>query len=468
MKAGIYTRLSEDPNGTSTATARQRLDCLELATQRGIEVIDEYEDEDLSAFQPKVRRLAFERMLGDMATGRIDTVIAWRSDRFARQSWDLERFLKVAEPAGGQFVSVTEPEFTGRTGLLILRMLIAFANHESGVKSERVARKIREQAEAGMPRIGGKRPFGYTAQYEPHPTEAPLYREAVDRVLAGERPRAVCRDWIQRGVLTVTGAEWRLSNFVRMLRAPSHAGIREHHGRLIDGTWEPLVERERWERMQALLHSPSHQGYSRTVTKHFLTGILFCQRCTRPMAGAKTRQVSGGRYNGREPVVYRCRPEHHGCGRVSINAERVEAIVKERFLHVASTATFASLVAGRSVGKGDATLTRLREDESALAQLTKDHYVERSITRPAFMAAKDALDERILVARRTLAQEASAVAAAPLGDPDALRQEWDARGVAWRRSVLEACVQRIVIDPAPAGKRGPSWWSDRVHIEWLV
>lgn len=254
MNTVIYTRLSDDKSGDSTATARQLSDCEKLAAMRDMPVVARYEDNDVSAYQRKVRRPAFEDLLAHVASGEVGAVIVWRSDRFARQPRDLERFLDIAEPSGTQLLSVTEPEFGGRTGLLILRMLVAFASHESGVKSERVSRKSREQAEAGNPRYGGSRPFGYTAQYVPHTAEAGLYREAVDRIIFGERPTDIANDWNARGITTVKGSRWTSSNLARTLRAPVHAGIRAYRGERFDGTWEPLISSDLWYALQERLN----------------------------------------------------------------------------------------------------------------------------------------------------------------------------------------------------------------------
>src|SRR5689334_8175069 len=97
MRAGIYTRLSSDPDGTSTATERQRQDCERLARDRGYTVADVYEDNDTSAFKRGVKRPAFERLLIDLTAGDIDAVLVWRTDRLARQPRDLERFIDAAE-----------------------------------------------------------------------------------------------------------------------------------------------------------------------------------------------------------------------------------------------------------------------------------------------------------------------------------------------------------------------------------
>lgn len=464
--AGIYTRLSLDRDGTSTATERQQQDCEEVASRLGLDVVRVYEDNDVSAFDRKKRRPAFEEMVLDVSMGKLDHIIVWRSDRLARQPADLERFILACEKNGSSLLSVTEPEFGGRTGLLVLRMLVNFAAHESGVKSERVARKIKADAEKGRPKIGGNRPFGYTYSFEPDPIEAPFYREAVDRVLAGETVNAVASDWIERGVPTVKGGRWTASNLYRMLRAPSQAGIRTYHGRHFDGTWEPLVPRERWERLQAVVAGNSTGPVKRTVTRHFLTGLVYCGACETRMQGTRIKQTR----SQREYRIYRCSPHHHhGCGRVSIDGDRLEKIVEARFLHAAGTGQLAALVANQQDEAGVlALMAQLREDETSLEQLMKDHYVDRTLPRPAFLSIKDSLEARIEATREQVARHASTALTAPCEDAEALEREWRARGPAWRRSVLEALVRRVVVAPAPAGKRGQTWWSDRVQIEWLV
>lgn len=55
--------MSKDPDGTQTATSRQRKDCQRLADERGWQVVATYEDADLSGYDKRVVRPDFERML---------------------------------------------------------------------------------------------------------------------------------------------------------------------------------------------------------------------------------------------------------------------------------------------------------------------------------------------------------------------------------------------------------------------
>lgn len=455
--AGIYTRLSSDPDGTSTATARQQADCRQLAELRGFADVVVYEDNDLSAYKKKVVRPAFERMLVDLKAARIDAVIVWKSDRLARQPRDLERFLDVAEDRGGALMSVTEPEFSGSSGLLILRMMVAFANHESGVKAERVTRKLRELAESGQPHTGGMRPFGYTRDHAHHPVEAPLVRELVTRLVGGESCRTISADWNARGIGTAQGARWSASNMRRLVRSPGLAGLRTYHGTLVDGTWEGIVSREQWEQVRAIAEGRTRE--KRTIRRHLLTGIAKCGHCGKGLSGTRVLRTK----RGTDTIEYRCSAET-GCGRLTIRAHKLEDEVRDRLFHVVTTPAFERLVASAVAGQTHTLglVASLREDEASLEQLAKDHYVEHAISRPEFQAARLGLEARVEETKRRLAREASPLLTLPTA-PGALRLEWERRGPVWQRSILEVVVNKITVLPV-AGNQ----YLDRVVVKWKV
>ncbi len=56
VQAGIYTRISWDPEGQRAGVERQRVDCEGLCTARGWEVTHYFEDNDRSAYSGKKRR----------------------------------------------------------------------------------------------------------------------------------------------------------------------------------------------------------------------------------------------------------------------------------------------------------------------------------------------------------------------------------------------------------------------------
>ncbi len=55
VRAGIYTRISWDPDGQRAGVERQRADCEALCADRGWEIAHYFEDNDLSAYSGKRR-----------------------------------------------------------------------------------------------------------------------------------------------------------------------------------------------------------------------------------------------------------------------------------------------------------------------------------------------------------------------------------------------------------------------------
>src|SRR4051812_10581075 len=108
MQIAIYTRLSEDRDGTQTATARQQAECERYAAGKGWTVSRVLEDVDLSAYNRRVKRPAFEQLLTLLREGELGGVVAWKMDRLARRSIDVERLLDAAETSGGVIASVVD------------------------------------------------------------------------------------------------------------------------------------------------------------------------------------------------------------------------------------------------------------------------------------------------------------------------------------------------------------------------
>lgn len=74
MRAGIYARISHDPFETTLGVQRQIEDCTKEAKRRNWEIVEIYQDNDVSATRSKVRP-EYQRMLSDVAQGHILSLI---------------------------------------------------------------------------------------------------------------------------------------------------------------------------------------------------------------------------------------------------------------------------------------------------------------------------------------------------------------------------------------------------------
>lgn len=92
--------------------------------------------------------------------------------------------------------------------------------------------------------------------------------------------------------------------------------------------------------------------------------------------------------------------------------------------------------------------TRRAEDQTSLEQLARDHYSEHLISRAEFLAARTLLQERIAASDR-LIDEATVRRTQVITRP-ALRSPDNTNiGIEGRRSLITACLDKVVISPAP-------------------
>lgn len=460
-RVGVYLRISDDRDGTQTATERQRDDCERFAASHGWQVVDTFEDVDLSAYKRDVRRPEFERMLEAVRAKAVDGVLAWKVDRITRRQRDLVRLDEACEDAGGFIATVVEGIDTRQpTGRFVSELLVAQARMESENQSIRIRRQQAEQARRGRPSTGGTRAFGYTRDRSRIvPEEAELIREAAARVLAGESIRGLCFDLERRGVRTPAGNAWAQHTLRRMLMSATLSGQREHGGTMVAGTWPAILTPVETAQLRALLTDPARRKANGSPSRYLLTGFLVCGR-----PGCGERLVARPRQDGTRRYVCARRPNSPACGKIARLAEPIEEFVTEMVLARLQGVDLATYLRPTETDAG-ALLATIREDEAALEQLARDHYTERRISRAEFFAARDALEARIRTNRERVRRNASAgVLADAVSAGDKIRARWVEASLDWRRAVIGALVDSVVIDPAVRGRN--VFAPELVHPVW--
>jgi len=108
-------------------------------------------------------RPALQRLLSDIAAGKIDVVVVYKIDRLTRSLFDFARIVEAFDAKNVSFVSVTQAfNTTSSMGRLTLNVLLSFAQFEREVTSERIRDKIAASKQKGM-WMGGAVPLGYDA-----------------------------------------------------------------------------------------------------------------------------------------------------------------------------------------------------------------------------------------------------------------------------------------------------------------
>jgi DNA invertase Pin-like site-specific DNA recombinase len=465
FRAAIYTRISSDDDARikGLGVARQEKACRALIEANGWTVAGVYTDNNASASKEKTNRPQFERLMADIRAGQVDRLVVLGQDRLVRKPDELEGVLRALRSrAISEIDTVTDGRVNigSLAGRTMARVKGAFDIYYAEYISEKVKDKKDELAQRGLPAGGGTRPFGYEAdRITVREEEAELIRDAAKRVLHGETLASVCRDWEARGVKTVTGARW-LPNVLRgLLAAPRITGLRAHRGELVGkAAWNPILDRDTYERLQAIFTSRSDRETRGGRTRALLTGLAVCGR---DHCGA---HLSSGSVNGNRAYICRSGVGFDGCGRLNVKAEPVEALVIEAVLLALDSPRLDRAVAKSPKDDVGDAIAQVEGRVADLAQL----WAAGEITKAEWLAARSGLDSQLAQLRARVQRQATLSAAGPyLASPGLLRRSWGKLDLESRRQVLAAVLSSVVIKPASVRGRH-KFDPSRVDLVWRV
>jgi len=151
-RVGIYARTSTDDGRQDVEVQLRQL--RDYCHQRGLEVLNEYRDEITGVTE---NRPAFTKLMNDARKRRLDCVLVFRFDRFARSTKTLIDALEEFRQLGVEFISFTENIDTGTSlGRCMYTIIAAFAAMEREIIRERVMAGL-QNARANGVRLGRPR-----------------------------------------------------------------------------------------------------------------------------------------------------------------------------------------------------------------------------------------------------------------------------------------------------------------------
>jgi DNA invertase Pin-like site-specific DNA recombinase len=154
-RVALYARVSTLDKGQDPET--QLVQLRQYAQARNFEIVTEYID---YASGTSEDRTQYKLMMDAAKKRKIDVVLVWRYDRFARSTQALVNALKEFQSLGIDFISYQENiDTTTPTGELIFHVMASLAQFESSLISQRVKAGM-ARAKAQGKHIGLKSPFG--------------------------------------------------------------------------------------------------------------------------------------------------------------------------------------------------------------------------------------------------------------------------------------------------------------------
>ncbi|KZS65574.1 recombinase family protein [Mycobacterium pseudokansasii] len=483
-KTAIYLRQSKDRDGNELAVHRQRDACLKLCREKKWHNTAQYIDNDRSASNGK-RREDYQRMLTDIAAGRIGRVVVWDLDRLHRQPIELEHFMKLADDKHLALATVTgDVDLATDNGRLFARIKGAVGMAEVERKSARqkaaaeqlATTQVKVQGNEGARAWWAHRPFGYDAdrdgdgkwwvydvkrdRHNPihkHPKESALLAEAYQEFNRGTALGTVAARWNKAGVTTPQGKPWSGTRVREVLLLARNAGLREYGGQLVidkegeavKGAWPAIVTKEVWQAAREKINS--NRGGPYRGRKYLLSGIA---RCGREGCGAAlTSHISA-----RGKLQYACLR----CHKVSRSADKLDELIVAAVVGRLSRDDAVELLRP-AVEEVDATA--LREQRRALharlAQLGKD-FVSAP---PEFtQAALADINAKLADIDATLNDPGkAAVFEDVIGAPD-VERAFNGLDLGRRRTIVDALMS-ITVNPVGKGTGGV-WNPEAIDVAW--
>lgn len=304
VRVAIYTRVSTDDQarGDYTSLQSQADICqhyVSIQAEQGWFVTHSIEDPGYSG--KDMNRPGIQKVLAEVRAGNIDVVIGYKIDRISRYLPDFYDFWRVLNDHGVHFVSATQQFDTSTPmGMLMLNMLLSFAQFERDTTAERTRDKLAERAKRGKWN-GGWVPLGYIYDkaakvLQPHPDETDLLRDIFKLAVklgnatkvanalneSGKRTRQrvlVRNDGTER---VIGEKRFREDRIKAIVGNPIYKGVILHADKEYPSEHPALISPQLWDQANKAINSENGNGaqmQERDKHNHLLKGVLKCGHC---------------------------------------------------------------------------------------------------------------------------------------------------------------------------------------------
>ena len=324
-RCGLYLRVSTEDQAREGFSLPEQKERMETYCKfKGYEIVEYYEDDGISA-KTGNHRPGFEKMLEDIKSKKINTIIALKLDRITRSILDWESLLKFVEDNDAYIDCVNdEVNNTTANGKMVTRIMMSVSQNEIERTSERT--KIGMEGAIKNGHIPHKAPLGYKHENKKlvidyATKDVPI--RIFNMYLEGNSYQTIARIFNEEKVLGRTN--WYDSTIVGILENEVYKGDfflgkkTSKDPRYFENVAPALVSKEVWDGCQVQKKKNS-RNYKRTLTYLYLQKLK-CPKCGRILGGKATTKKNGTTY-----YYYYCRD----C-KISIKEKEIDDYV-ERFI----------------------------------------------------------------------------------------------------------------------------------------
>lgn len=413
-RARIYIRRSDEDQSALSPEAQDR-EGRRWCTQHEHEVVEVYKDDDLSG--GKEDRTNFQRLLADAKADPGSIIVVHKFDRLARDTEVLLRVIyKELLPRRVKVYSVMESiDLYTPLGKAMLTVSGSFSTYYIDNLSTEVSKGYREKFERGG--WIGPLPLGYESRFDldgkrerikgtgraVFSADASTARLIFELYASGNHSYLSLTEELNARGLTIIYKGRRVpfqkDSVKTILTNPFYIGMVTYLGEVKKGTHEALIDRDLWERCQAIRIRRSHQDGGRLPIRGIgglLSELVYCGKC-----GARMHTQMCGKGKSRQRY-YRCSARRRfgadACDAEFVRAADVEPLVLNVLRALSLPPTLRDAVIEVVRRRIQQPMTSQGHDRAKLtAQLDrlKDMYQMGDLEKSAYVARRTQIQQQL-------------------------------------------------------------------------
>lgn len=437
LRVAAYCRVSTDSDEQATSYETQ-MEHYTSYIQRNPEweFAGIFADDGISGTNTK-KREEFNRMIEECMAGHIDMIITKSISRFARNTLDCLKYIRLLKEKNiPVFFEKENINTMDSKGEVLLTIMASLAQQESESLSKNVKLGLQFRYQNGEVQVNHNRFMGYTKDENGHLIIVPSEAEVVKRIyleyLQGSSLKQIGESLEADGIITAAGkAKWRPETIKKILKNEKYIGDAllqktytvdvltkkrvQNNGIVpqyyVENNHEPIIPRDLYMQVQeemlrrANMHSGEKMKKRVYSSKYALSSIVYCSKC-----GDIYRRIAWNN-RGKHSIVWRCvnRVEH---GPSCCNARTVKEEELQNALVKAINQTLGNRNEMFDILEENIKMVLALEDESSLESInarleeTQREFLKRANSRQNYNDLADEIDHLRELKQATLTENA--------------------------------------------------------------
>ncbi len=284
LRVAAYCRVStdeEDQIKSYNSMVRHYTELIQ--STQGWTYVDVYADKAITGTKVD-RREEFQRMINDCMDGKIDMIIAKSLPRFARNTLDTLKYVRLLKEHNVAVYFEVEKINTLKDGEFLMTILSSVAQQEVENTSANVKKGLKMKMRRGeMVGFNGCMGYDYICGEKVlviNEEQAEVVRYIFNRYIAGAGSTMIAKELNDQGVLTTKGNPWNCAGIIGIIKNEKYVGdlllgktftvdpiskrrldnlgeedryyVKDHH--------EPIIDRETFEKAQQIRARRANRG----------------------------------------------------------------------------------------------------------------------------------------------------------------------------------------------------------------